>query len=93
MLELLYDVIKKNNYDFVEVSHGLQVEEGTFKAPAKIAHTHIGSLGNLALDKIQEKFDNVFMTLDMMECDRAIKAQAKVELSSIYFFTFHAFNC
>jgi hypothetical protein len=40
----------------------------------------------MRIDKIQEKFDNVFMTLDMMECDRAIKAQAKVELSSIYFF-------
>jgi argininosuccinate lyase len=39
---------------------GLQVEEGTFKAPDKVAHTHIGSLGNLALAKIQEKFDKNF---------------------------------
>lgn len=39
---------------------GLQVEEGTFKAPDKVAHTHIGSLGNLALDNIQEKFDKQF---------------------------------
>jgi len=36
-------------------------------------------------DKIQEKFDSAFMSLDMMECDSAIKAQAKVELSSINF--------
>ena len=39
---------------------GQQVEEGSFKAPKKIAHTHIGSLGNLALDKIQKKFDKQY---------------------------------
>ena len=36
---------------------GLQVEEGPFKAPAKIANNHIGSLGTTAIDKIQEKLD------------------------------------
>lgn len=35
---------------------------------------------------IQEKFDRAFMKLDMMECDRAIKTQSKVDLNSIYFF-------
>ena len=39
---------------------GQQVEEGSFKAPKKVAHTHIGRLGNLALDKIQEKFDKQY---------------------------------
>lgn len=37
-------------------------------------------------EAIQEKFDKAFMTLDMMECDRAIKTQQKVALNSIYFF-------
>lgn len=36
-------------------------------------------------EKIQEKFDNAFMKLDMMECDSAIRTQAKVDLSSINF--------
>lgn len=40
----------------------------------------------MRVDKLQEKFDEAFMTLDMMECDRAIKKQSKVELTSIYFF-------
>lgn len=40
----------------------------------------------MRIDKIQEKYDSAFMSLDMMECDRKIKAQAKVELSSIYFY-------
>jgi len=37
-------------------------------------------------EMIQEKFDTAFMRLDMMECDRAIKTQSKVQLNSIYFF-------
>lgn len=40
----------------------------------------------MRVDQLQEKFDNAFMKLDMMECDRAIKTQQKVELNSIYFF-------
>jgi hypothetical protein len=34
---------------------------------------------------IQEKFDNAFMRLDMMECDSAIRMQSKVTLNSIYY--------
>ena len=34
---------------------------------------------------IQEKFDDAFMRLDMMECDLAIKTQSKVTLNTIYY--------
>ena len=40
----------------------------------------------MRVDKLQQKFDEAFMKLDMMECDRAIKTQAKVELTTISFF-------
>lgn len=40
----------------------------------------------MRVDQIQEKFDNAFMKLDMMECDLSIKQQSKVELNSIYYF-------
>jgi hypothetical protein len=40
----------------------------------------------IRVDRLQEKFDKAFMKLDMMECDRAIKTQQKVDLNSIYFF-------
>jgi hypothetical protein len=40
----------------------------------------------MRVDQLQEKFDQAFMRLDMMECDLAIKTQQKVELNSIYFF-------
>ncbi len=40
----------------------------------------------IRVDKLQEKFDQAFLTLDMMECDKAIKKQSFVQLNSIYFF-------
>ena len=40
----------------------------------------------LRVDRLQQKFDEAFMQLDMMECDRAIKTQSKVDLNTIYFF-------
>ncbi len=36
-------------------------------------------------EAIQEKFDNAFMKLDMMECDSAIRTQSKVVLNSIWY--------
>jgi hypothetical protein len=40
----------------------------------------------LRVDKLLEKYYSAFMTLDMMECDRAIKTQAFVQLNTIYIF-------
>ena len=40
----------------------------------------------IRVEQLQEKFDEAFMKLDMMECDRAIKTQQKVDLNTIYFF-------
>ena len=37
-------------------------------------------------DLIQEKFDNAFMKLDMIQCDKAIKIQSTVTLNTIYYF-------
>lgn len=40
----------------------------------------------MRVDQLQEKFDSAFMKLDMMECDKAIKTQSKIDLMSVYFF-------
>jgi len=40
----------------------------------------------MRVEQLQERFDEAFMKLDMMQCDMAIKTQQKVELNSIYFF-------
>jgi hypothetical protein len=36
--------------------------------------------------QLEEKYYQAFLTLDMMECDGAIKKQSFVQLNSIYFF-------
>lgn len=38
----------------------------------------------MKVDRLQEKFDDAFMSLDFMVCDQAIKTQAKVNLNAIY---------
>ena len=40
----------------------------------------------MRVDRLQEKFDQAFMSLDMMENDMAIKTQEKVDLMTIYFY-------
>lgn len=40
----------------------------------------------MRIEQIQERFDAAFMKLDIVECDKALKKQAKVDLMSIYFF-------
>ena len=35
---------------------GKQVQEGTYKPDTSKTHTHVGSIGNLSLDKIKGKF-------------------------------------
>ncbi len=39
---------------------GKAIENGNFKPKRDIEHTHEGSLGNLCLEQIKEKMDNVF---------------------------------
>jgi hypothetical protein len=40
----------------------------------------------LRVERLQEKFDNAFLQLNMMECDRALRTQASVQLNTINFF-------
>lgn len=39
----------------------------------------------IRVDQLQEKFNKAFLTLDLMQCDSAIKSQDKVALNTIYF--------
>ncbi len=40
----------------------------------------------MIVDQLQEKFDNAFMKLDMMQNDAAIQKQQKISLDTIYYF-------
>lgn len=58
----------------------------TFKYTVSPAFENYVTKTFIRTEQIQEKFDKAFMKLDMMECDRAIKTQSKVDLNTIYFF-------
>jgi len=62
--------------------------DGVYKFVYSISPAVVGAITTYAMriEKIQEKFDAAFMKLDMMECDRAIKKQANIDLITIYFF-------
>lgn len=47
------------------------------------SETNFYTINFMRVDRLLEKWDSAFMKLDMMECDMAIKKQAKVELDSI----------
>ncbi len=38
---------------------GKKIAKGEFKPDKNIKHTHLGSLGNLALDEIEKKMDEI----------------------------------
>jgi hypothetical protein len=66
----------------------LPLPDGIYHLKYSIAPSYLNYVEKsiIRVDRLQEKFDEAFMKLDMMECDRAIKTQAKVDLNSIYFF-------
>jgi len=66
----------------------LPLPDGVYYLTYSIAPAYVTAINKsiMRIEQIQEKFDKAFMKLDMMECDRAIKTQAKVDLSSVYFF-------
>ena len=40
----------------------------------------------MRIDKLQQKFDDAFLKLNMMECDSALRTQSNVTLNTINFF-------
>lgn len=53
-----------------------------YSVASAIANTD--TISYMRVNKLQEKFDRVFMSLDMMECDGEVKTQSKVQLNTIY---------
>ena len=66
----------------------LPLPDGVYKLRYSIAPSTTSFVERtiMRVEQLQERFDAAFMRLDMMECDRAIKTQQKVDLTSISFF-------
>ena len=66
----------------------LPIPDGIYYLKYTIAPAYLNFVEKsiIKVDRLQERFDEAFMKLDMMECDKAIKTQSKVDLNTIYFF-------
>jgi argininosuccinate lyase len=57
-------------------AHGLvarQIEAGVFKPDKRLTHTHTGSIGNLGLSLIREKWETNFRSINFDKADQAIR--------------------
>lgn len=84
-----FNVFNSTSLGLTEVGKPLiALPDGIYKIKYSVAPAYTNNVEKtiMRVDKLQEKFDQAFMKLDMMECDMAIKTQQKVDLSSIYFF-------
>ena len=83
-----FNVFNSSNLGITEVGVQQPLPDGVYRMRYSVAPAYKNFVEKsiMRVEKLQEKFDGAFMKLDMMECDRAIKTQAKVNLTSIYFF-------
>ena len=56
---------------------GRDVEAGTFAPETELAHTHLGSLGNLGNGRVAEKLEGVLAGFDFSKAQRALDALVK----------------
>ena len=89
--DLPFTVNTTNLYNSIDLGISTEVEnlpDGNYCVSYMIDGNLTASVTKrfLRTDVLQQKFDEAFMKLDMLECDRAIKKQSKVDLMSIYFF-------
>jgi len=53
---------------------GLEIESGSFKAPASVKHVHEGSIGNLCNDQIADAFRSVVSNFNFKKVEDAVDA-------------------
>jgi len=83
-----YNTFTTSNLGITAVGVNQPLPDGVYHIRYSVSPAYLNFVEKsiMRTDKIQERFSEAFMKLDMMECDRAIKTQAKVELNSINFF-------
>ena len=78
-----------NSYDLglSSIDESITIPDGIYKLKYSIAPAYDNYVEKsiMRADKIQEKFDNAFMKLDLMECDLALKKQSSVYLNTVNF--------
>ena len=82
------NVFTSSNLGITDIGCNQPLPDGIYRLKYSVApaYTNYVEKTILRVDKLQEKFDNAFLKLNMMECDRALKTQASVDLNTINFF-------
>jgi hypothetical protein len=82
------NVLSSSNLGITPVGTNDPLPDGIYYLKYSVAPANVNFVERtiMRVERLQEKFDGAFMRLDMMECDRAIKTQSKVELTTISFF-------
>jgi hypothetical protein len=83
-----FNVYNSSSLELTSVDEDLiAIPDGIYTLTYSVSPAYLNYVTKniMRVEQIQERFDSAFMKLDMMECDMAIKKQAKVELNTIYF--------
>ena len=82
-----FNIFTTSNLGITPVGVDQPLPDGVYRLKYSVAPAYQNFVEKsiMRVEQIQEKFDGAFMKLDMMECDSAIRTQAKVVLSSINF--------
>lgn len=82
------NIFTSSSLGITEAGYDQALPDGIYKLKYSIdpAITNFVEKTILRVDRLQEKFDNAFLQLTMMECDRALKTQSSVTLNTINFF-------
>lgn len=82
------NIFTSSNLGITEAGNDQALPDGIYRLKYSIAPaiTNYVEKTILRVDRLQEKFDNAFLQLTMMECDRALKTQSSVTLNTINFF-------
>lgn len=82
------NIFNSTDLGITEEGYEVPIPDGIYhlKYTVNPAFTYYVEKSIFRVDLLQEKFDELFMQLDMMECDKAIKAQSKVNLNTIWFY-------
>jgi hypothetical protein len=82
------NVFTSSNLEISEPGCNQPLPDGVYRIKYSVAPAYSNYVEKtiLRVERLQEKFDNAFLQLNMMECDRALKTQSSVTLNTINFF-------
>lgn len=81
------NIFASDTLGITEVGCKQSLPDGIYRLKYSVAPAYLNYVEKtiMRVDKLQEKFDNAFLQLDMMECNSALKTQASVNLNTINF--------